>query len=649
VDGTGACYEEVTTDETAVREWALADERDQIKERLPIETLVGERVALKRAGRNLSGLCPFHKEKTPSFIVSPERGTFHCFGCGEGGDIFRFYMLTHEVEFPEALKALAARTGVELDPETARRKAAEGRAHDVLQAVSLYFQQGLAASAGKAAREYLATRGIAQATIERFALGYLPDWGEAMRRELPGRGVSEQELIDAGVLLPGDQDREPFCAFHGRLIFPIRDIQGRVCGFGGRILGEGQPKYINSRQGQSFDKSSVLYAIDKAADAIKAASEAVIVEGYMDAIGAHQAGFNNVVASLGTAITVRQLELLAKLRGRDAAPIRTVLALDADPAGVRAAAEAGVRAVVALRQPQPGAVPAIGKAPQAPLELRIATLPEGHDPDEVIAADPRVWREAIAQAKPVMDHLFDLVVHSLDRQLPSFAQDLLSQLLPLIGQLPGVGQQQPYLERLQSLTRIDTSALRGELARLRGETRRGQRQPTARQSEIAALQQAARAREPRELAEDELLIYLVHAMPFDQRALQELAGIPLKSTARQRLVDSIVSAHEGGRQPTGSSIREVVDDETGAVLDALLDHPAPPPVDSAKAGLAIKSYRLRIERLVQSEQLREQSVLLDQVDSQTAQLLLESTQEALARRNTLNQTMLEAQAEYHLH
>ncbi|MGH2343816.1 MAG: DNA primase, partial [Chloroflexota bacterium] len=370
----------------------MADEREEIRGRLPIETLVGESVALKRTGRNLSGLCPFHKEKTPSFIVSPERGTFHCFSCGAGGDIFRFHMLINKVEFPDALRALAARTGVELDPETARRKAVESRSYEVLQAVSLYFQQALAAPAGAQARRYLEVRGLRRETIERFGIGFLPDWGEGLRRLMPERGVSEQDLIDAAVLHPSEQGREPFCSLHGRVIFPIRDMQGRVCGFGGRVLSEEKPKYLNSRQSAIFNKSTVLYTIDRAAEAIRAAGEAVIVEGYMDALRAHQEGFANVVASLGTAITAQQLGLLARLKAREAeTPLRVVLALDADPAGARAAAEAGVRAVIELRPAGGGAPTRLGGPNRRPLDLHVATLPEGRDPDEVIAVDPAAW------------------------------------------------------------------------------------------------------------------------------------------------------------------------------------------------------------------------------------------------------------------
>ncbi|HWE62338.1 MAG TPA: DNA primase [Chloroflexota bacterium] len=638
----------------------MADERDQIRERLPIETLVGEHVALSRAGRILKGLCPFHKEKTPSFIVSPDRGSFHCFGCNAGGDIFRFYMLLNKVEFPDALRALAARTGVELDPDAARRKSAEVRAHEVLAAVTLYFQQALAGNAGKPARAYLAQRGLSRETIERFALGYLPDWGEGLRRELPARGVGEQELIDAGVLLPSEAGREPFCAFHQRLIFPIRDAQGRVCGFGGRILGEGQPKYLNSRQSALFDKSAVLYTVDRAAEAIRSAGEAVIVEGYMDALRAHQDGFANVVASLGTAITPRQLTLLSRLTSR------VVLALDGDPAGARAAAEAGVRAMIALRQERSSApVPfsPSGRPSRPPLEVRIATLPAGRDPDEVIAADPAAWRAAIAGAAPAMDYLFDLVVGTLDPRTPTFAQELLAQILPLIGQLPGVGLQQPYLERLASMTRIDTAALRGELARLRGSARRAdgrERLPGDRargggdaqgRAELTALRQQHPRRDRRTTLEEELLRFLLRQSPLAGPALDQLADLTLGTPVRAAVLRAIVEAHRApaaAAQPEAGTILGVLDDDARALAETLLAAPTPP-VDRAKVLSALRTLVLSLERLAQSERLREQGALLDQVDRETARALLGPTQDLVASRNEVTRRMLEEQAAYHLH
>lgn len=638
----------------------VADEREQIRERLPIATLVGEHVPLTRAGRNLKGLCPFHKEKTPSFVVAPERGNFHCFGCGAGGDIFRFYMLINKVEFPDALRALAARTGVELDPTAARRKAEEQRGFEVLAAVTLYFQQALAGSAGAAAREYLAGRGLSRDTIERFALGYLPDWGEGMRRELPARGVSEQELVDAGVLLPSETGREPFCAFHHRIIFPIRDPQGRICGFGGRIMGEGQPKYLNSRQSALFDKSAVLYTVDRAAEAIRASGQAVIVEGYMDALRAHQEGFGNVVASLGTAITARQLTTLARLTST------VVLALDGDPAGARAAAEAGVRATIALRQERSGAaaLSPLGRPARAPLDLRIASLPAGRDPDEVIAADPDLWRAAIGGALPAMDYLFDLVLGTLDTRSSGFVQEVLSQLLPLVGQLPGVGLQQPYLERLSALTHIDTAALRGELARLRGEIARsgGRGQQglersrgggaLAARSELSALRQRLPQRDRRTTLEEELLRFLLRQSPLPQVVLGELNGLTVNTPERAAVLRAVLAAHTSEQRhvgaPDSATIIASLADDARELADRLLAGPALPAVDTAKVPGALHSILFQLQRLAQSERLKEQGELLDQVDSDTARSLLGPTQDLVASRNELTRRMLEEQATFHL-
>jgi DNA primase len=432
-----------------------------------------------------------------------------------------------------------------------------------------------------------------------------------------------------------------------------------VCGFGGRILGEGQPKYLNSRQSALFDKSAVLYTIDRAAEAIKASGEGVIVEGYMDALRAHQDGFANVVASLGTAITPRQLTMLSRLTSR------LVLALDGDPAGARAAAEAGVRATIALRQERASAAVSLaplGRNALSPLELRIASLPAGRDPDEVIAADPGAWRAAIVAAAPAMDYLFDLVLGALDQRAPTFAQDLLSQLLPLIGQLPGVGLQQPYLERLAALTRIDTSALRGELARLRGVARRGASGGPGRpgervrgggdargKTELSALRQQRPQRDRRATLEEALVRFLLRQLPLPESLLGQLTGLGLSMPAHQSVLRAVLAAHAPGEAaPDAALILSALNEESRELAEALLAGDAPPPIDRAKVPAALRTLLLALERLSQSERLREQGALLDQVDSETARTLLGPTQDLVASRNELTRQMLEEQAAYHL-
>lgn len=440
---------------------------DEIRERLPIEQVVGKVVALKRAGSVYKGLCPFHSEKTPSFIVTPSRGRYHCFGCGNDGDIFNFVMARHNLDFQGALQQLAAEAGVTLeDPrQGAAAGALETRIYELNAAAATYFQAMLAAAPGTQARDYLQRRRITSATIENFGLGYAPDSRDALCRRLREAGYTDDELVAAGLAIAPeathpDEGGRPSPIrdrWHGRLIFPIRDAKGRIRGFGGRLLGPGEPKYLNSPATALFDKSRVLYTIEHAADAIRSAREGVVVEGYVDALRAHQEGFTNVVATLGTAITEHQLRALARL-----AP-RLVLALDADPAGQKAVVRAGLAALSAVstsdtKGSMTAAAP--GAARRDPVHVFVATLPEGLDPDDAITADPEGWRGAIAGATPLMDHYFTLVEAGLDRTRAEWRQEAIDTLVPVIGQLNGVGLQQTYIERLAGLTGIDARYLR---------------------------------------------------------------------------------------------------------------------------------------------------------------------------------------------
>ena len=336
--------------------------------------MVGETVALKRAGTLYKGLCPFHPEKTPSFIVTPERETWHCFGCGEHGDIFTFLMRRDGLEFREALQRLAERAGVELSERTAREDRVRKRLREALEAaVAWYREVLLQARQAERARAYLAERGFTEATLDRFGIGYAPNTWEALTKRLRSKGFSDQELADAGLASPstrgGVYDR-----FRGRIMIPIRDASGRAIGFGGRIMpGAEGPKYLNSPATPLFDKSRTLYAIDLARGAIRREKLAVIVEGYTDVMAAHQAGFENVVASLGTALTAGQVELAN--RYADA----VALAYDVDVAG-EAATQRG------LVEELQGVVS----------KVRVIRIPAGKDPDEYIRTDPDGWRAAVA-------------------------------------------------------------------------------------------------------------------------------------------------------------------------------------------------------------------------------------------------------------
>ena len=301
----------------------------EVRDRTEIVDLVSNYVQLRKTGRSYKGLCPFHQEKTPSFVVFPESGNFHCFGCGRGGDVFTFYMGVERVEFREALQELAKRAGIELvntpslPPEV---DAHRNRLIELNELAATYYANVLRnTTPGGAGLEVLAQRGVSAEIAERFGLGFAPD-GDALGRYLNQRGVDPALAAEAGLLSEresgGYRDR-----FRNRLLFPIRTREGRVVGFGGRALGDAMPKYLNSPQSVIFDKSALLFGLDLAQEAIRREDQVVIVEGYMDAIAAHQFGYPNVIAAMGTAVTEQQIGLVKRLSRN------IVLALDADAAG----------------------------------------------------------------------------------------------------------------------------------------------------------------------------------------------------------------------------------------------------------------------------------------------------------------------------
>jgi DNA primase catalytic core len=356
---------------------------EEIKQRVDIVDVISESVSLQKSGRNYRALCPFHAEKAPSFFVFPDRGTWHCFGgCATGGDVFAFVMKKENLDFSGALRVLAERAGISLGRKTgAAEETEKDRLRQANEAAALFFQHALLnTQAGAAALNYLTLRGIDRQTAEAFQLGYAPDSWDALREHLKGRGFSEDELLKAGLLVEGEKGA--YDRFRQRATIPIRDERGRAVGFGSRSLPsesvdaepEG-PKYLNTPQTPIFDKGAILFGLDRAAEHIRRSDLAVIVEGYMDVIAAHQHGNLNVVASMGTALTERQLGLLRRLTEN------IVLAFDPDTAG-QAASERGD--LVAQRM---GA------------QIRVMKLPKGRDPDDIIRADPDAWRRFVVEAE----------------------------------------------------------------------------------------------------------------------------------------------------------------------------------------------------------------------------------------------------------
>ena len=362
---------------------------DELRQRLSLAEVVGRRVKLIRRGREFVGLCPFHNEKTPSFNVVEEKCFYHCFGCGAHGDVIGFTMQTESLSFPEAVEQLARRAGLEVPQESREereRAVREATLQGAVDAACAFFEQTLHGPDGRAARAYLDQRGLDDATIRRFRLGFAPDGRDQLKRALVSSIIPESLLTEAGLLRKPEGGGASYDYFRNRVIFPIGDRRGRVIAFGGRVLDDGQPKYLNSPDTPLFQKGRVLYGWALARIAAAKDPSAIVVEGYMDVIALHRAGFATAVAPLGTALTEVQIEDLWRI-----AP-EPVLCFDGDAAGQRAAARALARALPILK---PG------------LSLRFATLPAAEDPDSLILHHgPAAMRELLDRAQPLAEVLW---------------------------------------------------------------------------------------------------------------------------------------------------------------------------------------------------------------------------------------------------
>ncbi len=425
----------------------------EIKSKLDLAEIIGESVQLKKAGASLKGLCPFHGEKTASFVVTPARETWKCFGCGRGGDLFSFVMERDGIDFPEALRRLAPRAGVELDERSTREDARRKRLRDVLEmAIGFYHRVLTATQTGQAALDYLRGRGFADETVEKFQLGFAPDdWRALSRRLVEKRGVREDELEATGLAARSDRGRGVYDLFRGRVMFPIRDASGGPTGFGARMLERTQtadgrppaelsanpgPKYLNSRATALFDKSRTLYLIDRAKGPMRRTGRAVIVEGYTDALMAHQAGFENVVAGLGTALTAGQVELATRY-----APA-IALAYDVDPAG-QSAGTFGAKELTALvaeiqRSNHRGRLTDVG----------VVRLPEGRDPDEVILEDAESWRRATEQPQALVEYLIDVYATRYDPRSLQGRERLVNAVMPVLRRVTDPVERDGYLQLL---------------------------------------------------------------------------------------------------------------------------------------------------------------------------------------------------------
>lgn len=593
---------------------------DETKQRVDIVEIVSDYVpGLKKAGRNFKALCPFHPERVPSFYVFPERQSWHCFGaCGTGGDVFSFVMRKEAVDFGEALRILAQKAGVSLTPKQPDESQREAeRLKEINEAAAEYYHYLLLhPSAGEGARNYLAQRGISDKTIEEFQLGFSPDSWEALREQLMKKGYQEDELVAAGLLVEKEQGGT-YDRFRNRLMFPIRDIAGGVSGFGARALDDSLPKYLNSPQTLIFDKSGALYGIDRAKSAIRKQNLAVVVEGYMDVIVAHQYGFNNVVASLGTALTERQVGIIKKLTKS------LTLALDADAAGEMATLR-GIE--VASHTFDQKVVPLLTSAGlvkyenSLDAEIRVMVLPPGKDPDDIIKESPKEWERLLEEAPPVVDYTFDLIVSKLDLTKLKDKSSAVDQLLPLIAEIKHPVRQAHYLQKLARLVTIDEQNLASALSRLK---------------------RPAKLKGKGEIVQPSTLIPLLSSSdPLAEYCLSLLVHYPqLRSHATELSADLFPHSEKreiflAWRSATDlDSMRQGLDATLQEHLDALLTK-ALPPLNEEEQEHALREclYRLQ-ERWLRDLKAKEEWLISD-VQSEGSATELEEIQQLAVRLNT---------------
>jgi DNA primase len=371
---------------------------DELRARTTLSALIGRTVRITKAGREYKACCPFHDEKSPSFTINDEKGFYHCFGCSAHGDAIRWMTDQRGLSFMDAIKELASEAGMDVpaaDPKAAKRAENQAGLHDVMAAAQDHYVANLASPDGAMARDYLAKRGISVATIAQFGIGYSLDSRKALRQELKRFG--DPMLIEAGLLILVD-DKEPYDRFRGRLMIPIRDARGRVIAFGGRILGAGEPKYLNSPDTPLFDKGRTLYNLDKASPASRNTGRVLVAEGYMDVIALAQAGFNDAVAPLGTALTEQQIQMLWRMTEKP------LLCFDGDNAGQKAAVRASLRALPLLK---PGH------------SLQFIKLPAGQDPDDIVRANgPAGFDALIGEASQLVDYLWNAEKTALPLDTP---------------------------------------------------------------------------------------------------------------------------------------------------------------------------------------------------------------------------------------
>jgi len=494
----------------------------EVQKQNNIIEIIEEYVSLRKRGKNFVGLCPFHNEKTPSFSVSPEKQVYYCFGCGRGGNVFTFLMDYHKIDFHQALELLAERANISLkqeiiSPEKRKLLEEKERLLNILKLTADFYYRNLVSTiTGKSASKYLQERGISEESIENFKLGFAPHDQNALIRFLSSKGFELADLEKAGLVAKNDRTSAFYDRFRGRIIFPIGDKKGRIIAFGGRVLDEGNPKYLNSPETILFSKSKTLYALDKAGEDIRRQGFVLLVEGYMDAIIAHQFGFKNTVATLGTALTAEHAKTLKIFTNE------ILLAYDADSAG-HSATLRGIKTLV-----------------QYGIEVKIVELPSGMDPDEVIRKDAgRTFLQCIEKALPFIDYRIKIETANLKKDDPQAKAEVVKNLQEDFANLTNEVEKWEYVKKLSSIIEVKEEILYNDFFSASKSKRGMEKQNIAPQTVVVG--------NGIEEAEINILKYMLQNKDFAQKLVKGEEFLFLTSRG-QKIAKIIVEAWDKERE-----------------------------------------------------------------------------------------------------
>ena len=574
---------------------------EDVKAQVSLVDVVNAAVRLQQSGRYLKGLCPFHEEKTPSFFVFPERGTWRCFGCGRGGDVISFVMEREKASFVEAVESLAREAGITLSKQEERQRSRNQSLAQINQEAAQFYHRLLKESPEAArARDYLAERGIEQETIARFMLGYAPSRYGTVRKHLVQLGFSPEDLTAVGLLTEGD--REPYDRFRGRIMFPIRDARGRFCGFGARTLSaEIQPKYLNTPQTPIFDKSGLLYGLDLAQQSIRERKQCIIVEGYTDVMMAHQHGETNVVASMGTALTEKHVKSVKSLT------TNLVLALDPDAAGSAATLrglEVARRAFDRVdTQVSVGDIMRLESTLEA--DIRIAVLPEGKDPDEVLREGNGAWQNCIDTAVPFVDYAFRMIARQHDLSSMQGKRRAVEALAPLITDIGDPVARQQYLKRLAQV--LDLGIQSEVLMNLMHARRPTRQSPRAMRNSDGEQPSANGQEQPADRLEKYLLGLLIMHPEARGLAAEVIDAEDFHQPLFRQAYEYVRAAEGNGAASVGESEAESVHE----LLDRLRrERSIEPPIDEEYLRPTVMAAALRLKRRNVQEEYEDLQLLL---------------------------------------